>query len=108
MRRTILSALVLLGLSAACAPGREVGKACAVAACDVEAPLENTNTICEPAVECGTLLCVGQGRGAGSGEVAEFCSVDCREDSECPEGFSCQIVSELGENAGRRLCLLPR
>jgi hypothetical protein len=86
----------------------DVGKACAVSECDVQNPPDNANTVCEPAVGCETLLCVGQGQGPGSGNVDQYCTIDCDIDgNDCPEGFVCELVAEVGGNPNRTTCLKP-
>lgn len=86
-----------------------VGTPCEVAQCNVQEPPDNANTVCEPATACETLLCIGQGQGFGTGAVDEYCSVDCdpEDNNACPEGFECAVVAEVGQNAGRTICLKP-
>jgi hypothetical protein len=93
------SILVLL-LLGACVPN---ATECSVSSCGVNSPPDNANTVCEPATECETLLCVGQGRGLGTGLVDQFCTEDCDPGVEgmCSDGFVCASVNL----AGRTVCL---
>jgi hypothetical protein len=102
---SVIFSFALLSLFSAGCGDLGVGDACEVAECDVQDPPDNANTVCEPAVQCRTLLCVGQGQGLGTGNIDQFCSVDCDVDDDCPEGFACAVVAEVGSNAGRKLCL---
>jgi hypothetical protein len=107
MRFRIYGVLLLLTLGLVGCGGEDVGKACAVAECDVQDPPDNANTVCEPAVGCETLVCVGQGQGLDTGNIDQYCTVDCSANEDCPEDFECAIVAEVGSNANRTMCLKP-
>jgi hypothetical protein len=103
MKRIILLFSFSLG---ACGPDPGIGKSCDISACGINAPPDNGNVVCEPAIECKTLICVAQGNGLFTGESTQFCTADCAEDSDCPENFSCVVVAGIGENADRKMCLI--
>lgn len=107
MRFRIYGVLLLLtaAFSGCVDPG--IGKACTVAECDVQDPPDNANTVCEPAVGCDTLICVGQGQGLDTGNIDQYCTVDCAVNEDCPDGFECAVVAEVGSNTNRTMCLKP-
>jgi hypothetical protein len=107
MRFRIYGVLLLLSVVFVGCREEEVGKVCSVAECDVQNPPDNANTICEPAVGCETLICVGQGLGLGTGNIDQYCTDDCDVNEDCPEGFVCEVVAEVGSNANTTLCLKP-
>lgn len=101
--------VLLVVLSLAGCGNDDIGQPCAVDSCGVGAPPDNANTVCEPALDCATLVCVGQGQGLGTGNVDQYCTIDCdiNDDKSCPEGFECAIVANVGGNANRTMCLKP-
>jgi hypothetical protein len=107
MRFLISGVLLSLALTLTACGGPEVGVPCAVSECDVQNPPDNANTVCEPAVGCETLLCVGQGQGLDTGNIDEYCTVDCEVNEDCPDGFECQVVATVGSNRDRTMCLKP-
>jgi hypothetical protein len=96
--------LSLLALLMACSP-QLVGDPCLLSVCDIDSPPDNANSLCEPTSECPALLCIGQGRGLGTGIVDSFCSVDCDTSDDCPDGFVCASAATIGNNANRPVCL---
>ncbi len=107
-------ALLALGLIlvGSCTPrDADVGSPCSVSECpDADNPPDNANTVCEPAVQCQTtFLCLGEGQGPGTRNIDQFCTIDCDPDAKdaCPDGFECQAVADVGQNAGRTLCVKP-
>lgn len=109
MRRLFLLAFSFAVL-AGCQPN-QVGAPCQLADpanCGIEAPPDNANTLCEPDSQCDqTFICLGQGQGLNTGIVDQYCTANCEVNDDCPDGFVCDVVAEVGPNANRKVCLRP-
>jgi len=112
MRVLFATLVTALGL-AACSDPDPVG-----ARCDLGAETKvNQTLVASPSIDCQSRMClhVGSDEPRSAGTTIGMCTADCETDDDCvadpttpcPAAFVCEVVTDVGAFAGRKVCACP-